>query len=64
MDTELDRSNDSVGPRTAARSATLRSALELASDVQGLRLILSSTLGDRYRVRLSDIGSTVGLRRL
>jgi hypothetical protein len=41
----------------------LRSALELASDVEGLRLVLDSTLGDRYRVRVRDDGAAVGLWR-
>jgi hypothetical protein len=43
--------------------ATIRSAVELASDVEGLRLVLGSALGDRYRVRVSDDGATVGLWR-
>jgi hypothetical protein len=42
----------------------VRSAVEPASDVDGLRLVLASTLGDRYRVRVSDDDSTVGLWRL
>ena len=49
-----------LGPYTP-RGAVIRSAMELASDVDGLRSILASTLGDRYRVRVSDDGSTVGL---
>jgi hypothetical protein len=32
-------------------------AIELASDVEGLRLVLASTVGDRYRVKVSDDGS-------
>jgi hypothetical protein len=52
-----------LGPYTP-RSAVIRSAVELVSDVDGLRLILASTLGDRYRVRVSDDGCTVGLWRL
>ena len=52
-----------LGPRTP-RGAVIRSAVELASDVDGLRLALPSALGDRYRVRVSDDGSTVGLWRL
>jgi hypothetical protein len=44
--------------------ATIRSAIEQASDVEGLRLVLSSTVGDRYRVRVSDDGSVVGLWRI
>jgi len=49
-----------LGPYTP-RGAVIRSAIEPASDVDGLRSILASTLGDRYRVRVSDDGSTVGL---
>lgn len=41
----------------------LRSAVELASDVEGLRLVLATTMGERYRVRVSDDGAVVGLWR-
>jgi hypothetical protein len=41
------------------RGAVIRAAVELASDVDGLRLVLVSALGDRYRVKVSDDGSTV-----
>ena len=41
----------------------LRSAVELAGDVEGLRLVLGSVLGDRYRVRVAGDGSIVGLWR-
>ena len=44
--------------------ARLRAAVELASDVEGLCLVLASTVGDRYRVSVADDGSTVGLWRL
>jgi hypothetical protein len=44
--------------------ATIRSAVELATDVDGLRLVLSTTVGDRYRVKVSDDGSVVGLWRI
>jgi hypothetical protein len=44
-------------------ASRLRSAVELASDVEGLRLVLVSVLGDRYQVRVRDDGSVVGLRR-
>jgi hypothetical protein len=37
--------------------------VELASDVEGLHLVLAFRLGDRYRVKLSDDGVTVGLWR-
>jgi hypothetical protein len=43
--------------------AQLRAAVELASDVEGLRLVLTSTVGERYRIRVSDDGCTVGLWR-
>ena len=36
---------------------------ELASDVEGLQLVLASALGDRYRVRVEDDGSVIGLWR-
>ena len=50
-------------PLSPTRGAVIRSAVELASDVDGLRLILASTLGDRYRVHAADDGSAVGLWR-
>jgi len=49
-----------MGPYTQA-GQQLRAAVELASDVEGLRLVLASTLGDRYRARVGDDESTVGL---
>ncbi len=52
-----------LGPYTP-RGAVIRSAIELASDVEGLRLVLTSAVGDRYQVRVSDDGHTVGLWRL
>jgi hypothetical protein len=39
----------------------LRAAIELASDVDGLRLVLASTVADRYLVRVADDGSIIGL---
>jgi len=41
----------------------LRAAVELASDVEGLRLVLASTVGERYLVRVVDEGDMVGLWR-
>jgi hypothetical protein len=35
-------------------ASRLRSALELASDVEGLRLVLATTMGERYRIRVRD----------
>lgn len=49
-----------LGPNTP-RGAVIRCAVELATDVDGLRLAWSSTVGDRYRIRVSDDGSAVGL---
>ena len=51
-----------LGPYTPT-GARIRSAVELASDVTGLRLVLRSTLGSRYVIRVSDDGSVVGLWR-
>jgi hypothetical protein len=45
------------------KGATIRSAMQLASGVAGLRLALETTIGDRYRVRVSEDSSEVGLRR-
>ena len=41
----------------------MRSAVELATDVDGLRLVLTSTFGERYRVRVRDDGALIGLWR-
>jgi hypothetical protein len=35
--------------------------MELASDVDGLRLVLGTALGDRDRIRVRDDGSVMGL---
>jgi hypothetical protein len=51
-----------LGPYTP-RGAVIRSAIELPSDVEGLRLVLLTAVGDRHRVRVSDDGSVVGLWR-
>jgi hypothetical protein len=51
-----------LGPYTP-RGAVIRSAVELASDVEGLRLYLVTALGDRYRVKVADDGSVIGLWR-
>jgi hypothetical protein len=51
-----------LGPYTP-RGAVIRSAMELASDVAGLRRFLATTVGDRYRVRVADDGSGIGLWR-
>ena len=45
------------------RGAVLRSAVGLASDVEGLRLYLMTALGDHYQVRVADDGSVIGLWR-
>jgi hypothetical protein len=51
-----------LGPYTQA-GQVIRAAVELASDVEGLRLVLVTAVGDRYRVRVNDDGSVVGLWR-
>jgi hypothetical protein len=51
-----------LGPYSP-RGSLVRSAIGLASDVDGLRLVLGTTVGDRYRIRVSDDGLTVGLWR-
>jgi hypothetical protein len=51
-----------LGPYTP-RGAVIRSAIELASDVEGLRHFLRTALGDRYAVRVADDGSVIGLWR-
>ena len=45
------------------QGARVRSAVELASDVEGLCLVLGSVLWDRYHVRVQDDGQVVGLWR-
>jgi hypothetical protein len=51
-----------LGPYSSL-GATIRSAVELATDVDGLRRVLASTVSDRYRVRVADDGSVLGLWR-
>jgi hypothetical protein len=51
-----------IGPYTQV-GQRIRAAVELASDVDGLRLVLASALGDRYIVRVADDGGAVGLSR-
>jgi hypothetical protein len=51
-----------LGPYTQA-GQVIRTAVELASDVEGLRLVLDTTLGDRDRVKVADDGGVVGLWR-
>ena len=48
-----------LGPYTP-RGAVIRSAMELASDVEGLRLTLVTALGDRYEVRVADDATVIG----
>lgn len=51
-----------LGPYTP-RGAVVRSAVELASDVDGLRLFLATALGDRYVVCVAEDASVIALRR-
>ena len=48
----------------SAQGAVIRSCVELATDVEGLRLVLYSALGHRYEVRVNDDGTVIGLRRV
>jgi hypothetical protein len=50
-----------LGPYTPS-GTVIRAAVELASDLEGLRLVLTTAWG-RYRVNVSDDGMTVGLWR-
>jgi hypothetical protein len=44
-------------------AAILRAATSISSDVEGLRLVLESTIGLRYGIEVADDGSEVRLRR-
>ena len=44
-------------------AAVLRAAAGIASDVEGLRRALETTVGERYRIEVPDDGSEVRLRR-
>ena len=41
----------------------LTSAMSLATDVVGLRLVFATTIADRYDFQVADDGSEVRLRR-
>jgi hypothetical protein len=51
-----------IGPYSPV-GQRIRAAVELATDVEGLRLALASTLGERYTVRVAEDGDVVGLWR-
>jgi hypothetical protein len=51
-----------IGPYSPV-GQRIRAAVELATDVEGLRLVLASTLGERYTVRVAEDGDVVGLWR-
>jgi hypothetical protein len=51
-----------IGPYSPTRQR-IRAAVELATDVAGLRLTLEATVGERYRVKVADDGGVVGLWR-
>ena len=44
-------------------TARLGAAMQLATDVEGLRLVLATTIADRYDFQVPDDGSEVRLRR-
>ena len=48
-----------LGPYTHVGQA-ICAAVELASDAEGLRLMLGTTLGDRFPVRVADHGRGEG----
>jgi hypothetical protein len=58
----MARHDDAYLSPCSSRGATV--PIELASDAEGLRRVLMTTVGDRYRVRVSDGGRVVGLRRI
>ena len=45
------------------QTVRLIAAMTLATDVEGLRLVLATTIADRYDVQVPDDGSEVRLRR-
>jgi hypothetical protein len=51
-----------LGPYSPGASR-LRSAVELASDIRGLRGVLLTTMGDRYDVEVTDDATVIALRR-
>jgi len=51
-----------IGPYSPA-DQRIRAAVELATDVEGLQLVLASTVGEQYRVKVAEDGATVGLWR-
>jgi len=51
-----------IGPYSPV-GQRIRAAVDLATDVEGLRLVLASTVGERYRVQVGEDGGVVGLWR-
>lgn len=54
-------------PRIGPYSPTgqrIRAAMELATDVEGLRPVLATTVGEWYRVKVAEDGSVVGLWKI
>ncbi len=56
--------DEHLGPYSPA-GAVIRNAVELATDLRGLELVLNATVGDRYRIQVAqrEDGVVVGLRR-
>jgi hypothetical protein len=53
-------------PRLGVYTGTgqqIRAAIQLATDIEGLQLALTTALGREYSVRVADDGSVVGLWR-
>lgn len=50
----------SASARESHVGSVIRSQVEQASDVAGLRPFPASTLGDRFKVRIADDGTVIG----
>jgi hypothetical protein len=61
-ETRVRHDDPSLKPN-APMATVLRSAASLASDADGLRRALETTVGDRYAIEVPDDGSEVRLRR-
>ena len=57
------RHDDPTPQPVLADGDRLSAAMSLATDVEGLRLVLATTIADRYDFQVPDDGSEVRLRR-
>ncbi len=62
--TSARHDDEHLGPYSPA-GAVIRNAVELATDLRGLELVLNSTVGDRYMIAVAQCGEgvVVALRR-